>query len=82
MFGFRKKEKPRPLLVTPDISQLTPLSEYKTPASLYGLGYSGGFQIFSQTAGIDPFFNQSYTPEPLGLLQGQYVGQPLVFGGE
>lgn len=69
-----------PLSVTPDLSQLTPLPEKLVDGHLYGLAYTKGFKQFSQNNGYLPWANQSYTPDSLGLLNGQIFGQPLTFG--
>lgn len=68
------------MLMTPAPSELTPLPETHILNSLYGLAYQGGFKQFSQNHGYLPFANQSVTPDALGLLTGQYMGQPLVSG--
>jgi len=69
-----------PLLVNPAPSELSPLPEVHTLNHLYGLAYTGGFKPFSQDNGYLPFANQSVTQETLGLLNGQFYGQPLVQG--
>lgn len=67
-------------MMNPALSELAPLPEYQVNNHLYGLAYTGGFNQFSQNNGYLPFANQSVTPETLGLLNGQYYGQPLVGG--
>lgn len=69
-----------PQLVTPALSQLAPLPEMHILNHLYGLAYMGGFKQFSQNNGYLPYANQTVTQEQLGLLNGQYIGQPLTTG--
>lgn len=66
--------------MAPAPSELAPLPEKYVNNHLYGLAYMGGFKQFPQNNGYLAFANQSATAETLGLLTGQFYGQPLVAG--
>ena len=71
-----------PLLMSPALSELSPLPEMYMNNHLFNIAYGGGFKMFSQVGGYQANAYQSVTPESLGLLNGQYFGQPLTEGSK